>query len=285
MNYQNGSSKWIRVELEPTGVLTLTLANPKDMNAVNLEMIAEIGELLPQLAADPRVHVVVLTGEGKAFCAGGNMRALTDETAGGNEGPLTRPLWNVRNLDAAERLRAKQTTGLRLMRLLYELEKPTIAAVNGPAAGAGMDLALCCDMRIMADDAYMIESYVKVGLIPFDGAMWLLPRLIGTARAYELMYTGRKVLAAECERLGLANKIVPAGEVVAEATRWATDLAQGPLVTYGIIKHVTQKSLQLNFAESLDLSYSARDVVFVTEDHKEGVQAFFERRKPNFKGR
>ena len=284
MNYLKKSFEFLSVK-QDGGVIVLTFENADDMNAVNLSMIEDLGEIFPQVAADPSAKVLVLTGSGRAFSAGGNMRAMAAEQAHSAGGPLTRPLWNVPNISAEERLRNQQTTGLRFMRQLFELEIPTIAALNGPAAGAGMDTALWCDIRIMAESAFMVNSYVRVGLVPFDGSMWLLPRMVGLGRALEIMYSGRKLDAAECERIGLANRVVKDEDLMTETMAMAHKLADGPGVAYSLIKHITQKSLSMDHVEALDLSYTTRDTVFSTADHAEGVRAFYEHRAPKFIGR
>jgi enoyl-CoA hydratase/carnithine racemase len=280
------TTRYERVLVEShDGVVVVTLNNPEQMNASTLAMIRELGEILPEIDTDASAKVMVLTGAGDAFAAGGNMKAMAAERSGSTEGPLTRPLWNVPNLTAAQRLERKQTTGLRVRELIWNLGKPTIAAINGPAAGAGMDLALCCDLRVMADSAYMVQSYIRVGVVPFDGAMWLLPRMIGLTRALELMYTGRKVDSAECERIGLVNRVVPRAKLTEETMFLAKTLANGPSVALQLIKHITHEALAMSFSDGLKLSYETRDVVFATEDHHEGVAAFFEKRQPKFQGR
>lgn len=285
MDYMNKSYEKMSITLVEDGVAVLTIRNPEQMNALNMPMIRDIGEILTKVAADPDVRALVLTGEGKAFSAGGNMHAMAAASSGGADGPLTRPLWNVPNMSSEERLELKQTTGLRVMRQLYELEKPTIAAINGPAAGAGMDKAMWCDLRVMADDTFMVNSYVRVGLVPFDGAMWLLPRIVGLGRALEYMYTGRKISASECLEVGLANRVVPRADVLSVSIEWARELARGPGVATSLIKYITHQCLAMDHAEALDLSYRTRDAVFTSEDHAEGVRAFFEHREPDFRGR
>jgi len=273
------------IEIDEHGVALLTIRNPKQMNALDMEMIRDIGEVLTKIAGDPDVRALVFTGEGDAFSAGGNMQAMSESNSASDLGPLSRPLWNVPNMQARERLELKQTTGLRIMRQLYELEKPTIAAINGPAAGAGMDHALWCDLRVMADDTYMVNSYVRVGLVPFDGAMWLLPRMVGLTRAMEYMYTGRKIPADECLQVGLVNRLVPKGDVLSASLEWARELANGPRVAHTLIKYITHECLTLDHVDALDLSYRTRDAVFTSADHHEGVLAFLERRAPRFQGR
>lgn len=285
MDYVQKRFEFLQVERRPDGVVVLTMDNVRERNALNLVMIGELGEVLPQIAVDPAARALVITGAGSTFCAGGNIHALTPDKADSPEGPLTRPIWNTPNIPVDERLRATQTTGLRIMRLLYEIEKPTIAAIAGAAAGAGMDLALICDLRLMADTAFMTSSYVRVGLIPFDGGMWLLPRIVGLSRAYEIMYTGRRIAAEECERIGLATRVVPASSLMSEVVDVAGALARGPSIAHQVIKRLTQECLATDFAHSLEISYQARDAVFSTADHREGVRAFFEHRAPVFEGR
>lgn len=286
MDYVSSEYQGIKVNRSGTGVVVMTLHNMEGANAITLQMMQAMGEILPQVAADPAAKVLVITGAGEAFSSGGNIEALDSETRTSKaEGPLSRPIWNVANLSAEERLQNNQTTGLRIMRQIHELEKPVIAAINGPAAGAGMDLALWCDLRIMASTTFMVHAYATVGLVPFDGGMWLLPRIVGLGRAFEIMFDNPRLSAATCLEWGLVNKITPQDQVLSTAIAWGEQLAMGPTMAFGLIKHITQRSLSIDAASSLELSYQARDAVFSSDDHREGVQAFRERRQPQFTGR
>lgn len=267
------------------GVVMATLNKPENMNALVLEMIQELAIVIDVVRTDPHTKVLVLTGKGKAFSAGGNVKAMGDTAENNQAHPLNRPLWNIPTMNSKQRLDKNRTTGLRIMKSLHELDKPTIAAVNGIAAGAGMDLSLACDVRIAAEGATFRQSYVKVGIVPFDGGMYWLPRLIGMGRALELMYTGDSVDAAKAERIGLVNKVVPQAELVACALELAHRLARGPAVAIQMIKHLTREGQSLSFPEALELYYSAVDVLMATEDHNEAIRALLEKREPDFKGR
>jgi len=283
MQFQTGSYHQLQAHLED-GVLTLTLDNPEARNALTVPMMEDLRLLLDCARVDPEVRCLVITGTGKSFCAGGDVRKMA-EGAGAAGHPMNRPTWNVPTMPASERLEQQQVTGLRVMRALWELEKPSIAAINGDAVAAGLDLALVCDLRLAADTARLGCTYTRVGLIPFDGAMWWLPRLLGMGKALELMYLGDLFSAAEALQLGLVNRVVPATELAASAAQLARRLATGPAVAYGLTKHIAQRSLQLDFPDALNLAYTAKDVVYATEDHKNAVAAFLAKRAPEFQGR
>ncbi|TAK54548.1 MAG: enoyl-CoA hydratase [Gammaproteobacteria bacterium] len=267
------------------GVLVVTLNRPEITNALVLEMIEELATLIDLIRVDPSVRVLVLTGSGKAFSAGGNVKSMGDSPEDDRAHPLRRPLWNIPTLTPADRLGKDRLTGMRVMKALYALDKPIIAAVNGVAAGAGMDMALACDIRIASEHASFRQAYVRVGLIPFDGGMYWLPRLVGPGRAAEMMLTGDPVDAATAERIGLVNRVVPPEQLLPAAMELAKRLANGAPIAQQMIKHMTRQAQTLSFPAALDLFYQAVDVLFTTEDHAEAVQAFQDRRPPSFKGR
>ncbi len=168
---------------------------------------------------------------------------------------------------------------------IHELQKPSIAAVNGHAVGAGMGLALACDVRIAAEKAQFSEAFVLRGLIPGDGSCWQLPRLIGYSNALMLQYTGDRIDGSEAYRMGLVSKVVADDDLMEAALELATRLAQGPTQSYSLIKYLVHQSMDLSLKESLELSHVAQEHARTTEDHKEAVQAFLEKRRPVFKGR
>ena len=168
---------------------------------------------------------------------------------------------------------------------LHELQKPSIAAVNGHAVGAGMGLALACDIRIAAEKAMFSEAFVLRGLVPADGSCWQLPRLIGYSNTLMLQYTGDRIDGKEAYRMGLVSKVVPDDDLMEAALELAKRLAQGPTQSYSLIKYLVHRSMDLSLEESLQLAHAAQEQARTTEDHKEAVQAFLEKRRPVFKGR
>ena len=168
---------------------------------------------------------------------------------------------------------------------LHQLQKPSIAAVNGHAMGVGMGVALACDIRIAAEKAQFSEAFVRMGLIPGDGSSWQLPRLIGLSNTLLLQYTGDRVDGNEAYRLGLVSKVVPDDQIMEASLELATRLAQGPTQSLSLIKYLVHRSLETDLEESLEIAHVAQEQARQTEDHKEAVQAFLEKRRPNFKGR
>lgn len=251
------------------GIATITLNRPDKRNAFNLEMIEAWTAALHACRDDDAVRVVVMTGAGKAFCSGGDVGGMADTAS---ETPLSNKdrLW--RHIH-------------RVAFALEDLDKPVIVAVNGVAAGAGMDMALLGDIRFAAQSAKFAESYVKMGLVPGDGGAYLLPRIVGTAKALELLWTGDVIAADEAERLGIVNKVLPDDELMAFTYQFARRLADGPSIAIRLIKRAVHQSARLDLRTSLDLVSSHMAVVKASEDHKEAARAFAEKRAPQFKGR
>jgi 2-(1,2-epoxy-1,2-dihydrophenyl)acetyl-CoA isomerase len=251
------------------GIATITLNRPDKRNAFNLEMIEAWTAALISCRDNDDVRVVVITGAGKAFCSGGDVGGMVDTAA---ETPLANKdrLW--RHIH-------------RVAFALEDIDKPVIVAVNGIAAGAGMDMALLGDIRFAAQSARFAESYVKMGLVPGDGGAYLLPRIVGTAKALELLWTGDAISADEAERLGIVNKVVPDEELMAITLQFARRLADGPSIAIGLIKRAVYQSARLDLRTSLDLVSSHMAVVKASDDHKEAARAFVEKRQPKFKGR
>jgi enoyl-CoA hydratase/carnithine racemase len=247
------------------GVGTILLNRPERKNAFTTGMIEEWARVLVAARDDPAVRVLVVTGAGDAFCSGADLDASTSRT------PLER----------------KENLTRRIHRIplaLADLDKPVIAAVNGVAVGAGMDLALMCDLRVLAESARLSEGYIRVGLVPGAGGCYYLPRLVGTAKALELMLTGEFVDAAEAGRLGIANKVVPDAEFAATVGDLAARIAAQPPVAVGMIKRAVYQSAAADLRTALDLVSSHLAVVTTTEDSAEALSAFRERRTPRFTG-
>ncbi len=249
-------------------IATITLNRPEKLNAFTGPMIDRWAWALGEAQRDPEVHGVVVTGAGRAFCAGGDVERMGE----GAPSPLDHKnlLW--------ERIH-------RIPKMLELMDKPVIAMVNGVAVGAGMGMALMCDLRIASDEARFSTGYVKVGLVPGDGDAFFLPRLVGIAKALELLWTGDFVEAQQAERLGIVNRVVPAARLREETYALARKIADGPQIAIRLMKRVAYQSLRLDLRTHLDLVSSHMVITRETGDHKEGVRAFQEKRPPKFTGR
>ena len=252
------------------GIGTITLNRPERLNAFTLEMIDLWVEALQDARENDAVRVVVVTGAGRAFCSGGDVGNM----ASGSREAMT-GLQHKQWLEVVHRVPLTLET----------LDKPVIAALNGAAAGAGLDMALMCDLRFAAEGARFSEAYVKVGLIPGDGGTYFLPRLVGPARALELLWTGDFVDAREAERIGLVNRVVPPDQLMPTTYEFAGRLASGPTVAIRTIKRAVYQGLRTDLRAHLDLISSHMAFIRQTEDHREGARAFVEKRPPQFKGR
>jgi len=249
-------------------VATITLNRPDKLNAFTGPMIDAWARALADAQADDDVNVIVVTGAGRAFCAGGDVGRM-------KEGKPT-PLENKNQLWQHIH---------RIPKTLEAVDKPVIAMVNGLAVGAGMGMCLMCDVRIASDEARFSTGYVRVGLVPGDGDTYFLPRLVGAAKALELLWTADFVEAQEALRLGIVNRVVPAGDLAQEARAFAEQIANGPQIPIRMIKRLVYQSLRLDLRTHLDLVSSHMAVVRETADHAEGVTAFKEKRPPKFQGR
>lgn len=246
------------------GILTLTLNKPEILNALDLNMREELLIALLDAAQDADTRVIILTGQGKAFCAGGDINSMGKDFAPG-EG------------------RARMQKVQKIIKAITGMDKIVVAAVNGVAAGAGCSLALACDFILAAEKAKFMATFGRVGLIPDLGSLYFLPRLIGLQKAKELIFTWRVLDAREAERIGLINRVVPLENLSAEAKKLAVQLAAGPFLANGLAKAIINKSLESTLDQILEDEAAAQDICFRTPDHKEGVCAFFEKRNPNFR--
>lgn len=271
------------------GVLVLTMHDPPTRNALGPDMTRELMEALDRFEADPQQRVVLLTGAEPSFCSGANVRGFNQriqerESQGPGEAP---PLpWG--KMEARLGARREQTGAFQASQAplrIHQLQKPSIAAVNGHAIGVGMGVALACDIRIAGQKAQFAEAFVRMGLVPGDGSCWQLPRLIGLSNTLLLQYTGDRLDAAEAHRMGLVSKVAPDASLMEEALALATRLAQGPTQALSMIKYLVHRGLQSDFAENLELAQAAQEQARRTEDHKEAVRAFLEKRPPQFRGR
>lgn len=248
------------------GVATLTLNRPEVYNALNDEITYELQDALKACAKNDEVRVVVLTGAGKAFCSGQDLKA-----ASGKE-----------KRSFMESLHKRYNPIIRAMRTL---PKPIIARINGVAAGAGCSLALACDILVAAEEASLIEVFINIGLVPDSGSAYFLPRLVGTAKAFELCATGRKVPAAEALQLGLINKLAPLSQLDEAVKNYTDYFATAPTQAIGLIKKMLNKSTQATLDEMLEYEAYCQEIAGSSADYKEGVTAFLEKRKAEFKGR
>jgi 2-(1,2-epoxy-1,2-dihydrophenyl)acetyl-CoA isomerase len=256
------------IELERSGpVTTVTLNRPAARNALDLVMRRELLGALDDLEADPETRVVVLTGAGGHFCSGGDVKSMRE----------------TRHTAAMGRARVEALN--RLVLRLVEFPRPTIAMVDGFAVGAGCNLALCCDLVVASDRARFGEVFRQIGLVPDGGGTWLLSRAVGLARAKELIFTADVVDAAEAARIGLVNRVVPAAELRATTRALAERIAAGPPAALRLAKHLVNRGATSDLAAALDLEAFAQGQALASEDHQEGLRAFFEKRPPRFSGR
>jgi len=246
------------------GVLKVSFNRPEMRNALDMDMRAELKQLLAAVSEDPQIRVLILTGSGKAFCAGGDIRTM--------EIPFP---------DLAGRKRLKDLHVW--LKNLINLEIPVIAAVNGVAAGAGCSLAMACDVIFAAEDPRFIHSFIKVGLVPDSASLYFLPRLVGLPRAKELMFSGRTIDASEALRIGLVNRVVPTGQLMQAAEELARELARGASKAIALTKRFLNLSMSSDLESVLELEALGQDICFGTEDFAEGMGAFLEKRKPVFK--
>jgi 2-(1,2-epoxy-1,2-dihydrophenyl)acetyl-CoA isomerase len=255
------------------GVATITLNRPEQRNALSNELTPALRQTLLTVEADPAVRCVVITGAGRAFCSGGDVSGM-----GGSGG--TAPPASLE--DAVRKLQHGQET---LTLRLFDLAKPTIAALPGPAAGAGLSIALACDLRIAAASAFLTTAFANIGLSGDYGGSWFMTRFVGVARAKELYFTGRRVPSAEALALGLVNEVV-ADEALAERTRaLAQSIAAGPPIAIRYMKQNLNRAVGADLRTCLAEEAERMVRCTRTEDHREAVQAFMAKRKPVFSGR
>jgi 2-(1,2-epoxy-1,2-dihydrophenyl)acetyl-CoA isomerase len=247
------------------GIAILTLNRPEQLNAVSLPMAQSIEKAVAEVDRDDSLKVLIITGAGRAFCAGLDITTFkeVDEMSLEELGDL------IRTLSLP----------------LYKLSKPTIAAINGTAAGAGLSIVMQCDIRIASEKATFSPAYIRVGLVPDAGATYFLPRIVGTAKAIELMVTGDSFGAAEAQKMGLLNKVVPEKEVMKVARGLANRIASGPSIAIKLIKQAIHVGIHNNLEQQVEWESLAEYICLKTKDHKEGARAFLEKRQPQFKGK
>jgi enoyl-CoA hydratase/carnithine racemase len=244
-------------------VLTVTLSRPERKNALSSQMAVELLDLFTAVAGDEGVRVLVVTGAGDAFCSGADLGGLEADTHG---------LAHMRDLH-------------RVAQALHDLPQPTIARINGVAAGAGLNIALGCDLTVASTEARFSEIFARRGLSTDFGGAWLLPRLVGLHRAKELALLAEVLPASEAERLGLVNRVVPPDELDALVDEWAQRLAAGPPIALSQTKRMLNRAVETSWEAMLDAESTAQTVNFSTKDTAEAMRAFFEKRDPTFEGR
>lgn len=247
------------------GIVTLTLNIPQKKNALAEEMKVELHSVMEILNYNKEVKVVIITGSGDAFCAGGDLSSMGEA---------------IGLIQGRERMKKNHDWLMKLV----NLEKPVIAAVNGPAVGAGFSLALAADILIASENAVFGAPFNQVGLVPDLGCLYMLTRYVGLPKAKELVFTGRLIKAEEAESIGLVNRVVPREELMSKAYSFAEKLALGATNALSLTKNIINRSFENSLAQILEYEAFAQAISYQTEDHKEGVRAFFEKRKPAFKG-
>jgi 2-(1,2-epoxy-1,2-dihydrophenyl)acetyl-CoA isomerase len=249
-------------------VATLTLNRPERLNALNVTVHAEIREALTQVESNSAIRCLVITGEGRAFCSGQDLtdRVMTENTQVDTGASLDRD-YNP------------------LVRRLVAFPIPTIAAVNGPAVGAGANLALGCDILLMARSAYLQEAFARIGLVPDAGGTWLLPRIVGLRRALAMCLTAEQVPADECQRIGIAYKVFDDATFRADVAKAAALLAMGPTLAYRLMKQALNASFTNDLNAQLDLERDLQREAGQSQDFREGVKSFLEKRMPRYQGK
>jgi 2-(1,2-epoxy-1,2-dihydrophenyl)acetyl-CoA isomerase len=251
------------------GVAVITFDRPDVLNAFDDELGNAALEAVERAAGDPQVRCMVITGSGRAFSSGEDLGALKDGYERGEAPPLGDTLVNRYN---------------PLIRAIRAAPKPVVAALNGVAAGAGVSIALACDFRIASENAKLALAFTKVGLVPDSGAVWFLTKIVGAAKALEISTLGESLSADKCLRLGLVTQVVPAGAFDHQWRVFASQLAGGPTRAYALTKELANRAPERSLDEELEAEVEAQTEAGATKDHLEGVQAFFEKRSPDFSG-
>lgn len=248
----------------------ITLNRPDKLNAFNDELTFRLQDALKEMERDNEVRCLIITGAGRGFSAGQDLQSRSISQEMGERPSL------------GDSIRRRYNPVISKIR---KMEKPVIAAVNGVAAGAGASLAFACDLRVVAQEASFIQSFTKVGLVPDSGSTFLLPRLIGATRAFELMLTADKLPAEKAMELGIVNKLVPASDVMKEATELAEKLAKGPTKAFGLTKRAFNKAVFPDLDELLEYEAGLQEIAGRSDDFQEGVRAFVEKREPAYSGK
>ena len=287
--------EYITVERDE-GVVTITLNAPEALNPWLVPMMEELTVELDRIAAETEDRVVIFTGTGRAFSSGGDVGGMADgprrrtgphfmkERPGPESPRLRRGSWNVPTMSAEERMENVQLSGRRIHMQVWNLNKPTIAAVNGVAAGAGCDLAMTCDIRLASESARFIQVYVRRGLIPLDGGAFWAPYHLPHGIAMEMLLSGDALSVEDAEKYGLVSHVYPAEELMPAAQELARKLARGPKAALDLIKHLVREVHRRGYADHWEIVDKAINHIRETQDYEEGVRSFLERRSPEFRG-
>lgn len=261
----------LKFQLTEDSIAILTMNRPEVRNAIDEDMIDGFERAVQKINSEDNIKVVILTGAGSAFCAGGNVKDMQNKSSifGGTPAQLRNNY---------------QRHIQRIPLALHDLKVPAIAAVNGPAYGAGCDISLMCDMRIAAEEATFAESFIKLGLIPGDGGAWFLPRAVGRARSAEMSFTGDAIDAATAAQWGLVNRTVPADQLMSEALALAKRIARNPATAIRMSKQLLKESERQSLPSLLEMSAAMQALAHYTRDHHEAVEAFLQKRAPVFTG-
>lgn len=258
-------------------VAVITLNRPERMNTISRTMLSQLSELLLRADRDPEVRAVILTGSGRAFCAGLDLVSATNREAKGPDGQAA--IGSNDSVPVSLDLRTAPPT------VLFNMDKPTLCAINGAAAGYGLDTALGCDIRLMAESSKLAPAFVKRGIVPESGGTWFLPRLVGWARAAEIIFSGRTLSAAESLELGLTSYVVPDSELLPRARALAAEIAANAPLAVQSAKRLMRMGLGESFDEHVHHVYLQFLALIRTQDSREGMLSFLEKRPPDFKGR
>lgn len=254
----------VRYEMKGEAVALITLDRPQALNAFNADMRRDLLDAAAKASSDSAVRAFIITGAGRGFSAGAD---VTDVSG-------SRTVEDVLNAEYGA-----------FLSVIQACDKPVIAAINGPAAGIGMTLALTCDLRVMASDAYLMSAFANIGLIPDGGLSWLLTQEVGYARAYQLAIEAEKIAADRCLALGLVNRVTPTADVVANAVEWAMAIATRAPIAMNLTKRSFRAAAQAGLKNAMALEAMLQKTAIASEDCREGVMALMQKRKPQFKGR
>lgn len=275
----------------PEGVLVLTMNDPETLNSLGEPLMPELISEVDRFADDPDLRALVITGAGRAFSSGANVRGFARsieererERDEGEEVEQAPSPWERLDPVYAARETREYGAGPPIVSKLHNLQKPSFAAVNGHAYGLGCGIALSCDFRIAAESARFNEAFIRNGLVPADASAWQLPKLVGMSNALWMQYSGEPVDGQEAYRIGLANRVVPDDQLMDVTLEMATKLAKGPVYAMGLVKQLVHQGYQHDLSEHLPLASRAQGLARETYDHKEGVRAFIEKRQPEFRG-
>jgi 2-(1,2-epoxy-1,2-dihydrophenyl)acetyl-CoA isomerase len=266
---QATASEQVLLETRHGGIVSLVLNRPEKLNALNNEVATALNETFTRLGDDPGVHVVVLSGAGRAFCAGGDLGVIGKGRESGKTDELE-PLLR---------------SGMQAVLKIRTMPQPVIAVVHGAAAGAGMNIALAADIRLASEEATFGENFARVGLYPDYGGTFFLPQLVGPAKAAEMFYTGEMIDSATALRLGIVNHVYPATQLEAAARTLAEKIAQGPPVSIRAIKQAVFGAQEKELTRALEQEVRQQIQCYLSEDCREGIRAFMEKRRPKFQGK